>query len=89
MNQPGAGAVPVELRAPFLVVRPEVSFWIEREGSSALRATLQAFREGCFDGAECIDERGWLWPVLDASLITDPTLLDRVLPSKPLPVTVR
>ena len=74
---------------PFLVVRPQLSFWVERTRHTDVQATLQAHREGCFDGAVCVDASGGLWPVVEARLRDDPKLLDRAVPSRRVPVTLR
>ena len=72
---------------PFLMVRAERAFWVQREPLERTSATLQAFREGFWEGARCYDRRGALWPVLGAELVRRPSVLQRVLPS--LRVAVR
>ena len=73
-------------RPPFLVVRPGEAFWVETCQPDECSATLQAFRDGCFAGASCYDVTGGEWPIRDAILKRRPSLLDRALPWKRLPV---
>jgi hypothetical protein len=74
---------------PFLVIRPGVAFWIERAPHSRVRATLQAYRDGCYDGADFIDGRGGAWPVVSASLREAPPPLAWATPAKLMRVKVR
>lgn len=55
--------VTASLTPPFLVVRPGVTFWLERRHPNELRGYAQAVREGCFDDAYCLDLVGRMWPV--------------------------
>lgn len=75
--------------SPFLVVRPEVAFWVVQESFSRVRATLQAFRAGCYDGVDCIDAEGGLWPVVQASLREAPSAISWARPAKRLRVKLR
>jgi hypothetical protein len=73
---------------PFLVLRPGISFWVEREAHAEMRATLQALRDGCFEGAQCIDGSGGLCPVLAAAADRS-TIVYRIVPWKRVRVSVR
>ncbi|MDH3223375.1 MAG: DUF1493 family protein [Gemmatimonadota bacterium] len=73
---------------PFLVLRPSLAFWVERERHSLLRATPQAFREGCYEGAEFIDRGGGSWPVVGARLRDARSLWSWLSPAKPVRVKV-
>ena len=65
---------------PLLAIRPRQAFWIEESFQSESACTLQAFRDGCFDGVVYLDSVGQLWPLESVALVATPSWLDRVLP---------
>src|SRR5512145_2971008 len=71
---------------PYLVIRSGRSFWVEHRPPGSCAARLQAFRAGCFDEAHCYDESGRLWPIVGARLKRSPSFLERLLPSRWVPV---
>ena len=73
---------------PVLIVRPSLAFWVVHGGVRQSRATLQAFREGCFDGAVCYDSSGGAWDVTGATLERPPTIVQRILLHRRIPVTL-
>ena len=81
-------SVDVEPQPPVLIVRPRMAFWVVHDSVRRARATLQAFREGCFDGALCYDASGGSWDVTGAALDRPPTIIQRILLHRRLPVTL-
>ena len=77
-----------EPRPPFLVVRWGLAFWGETRPPTDCRATLQAFRDGCYHDANCFDAGGGEWTVADAKLGRTPSLRCRALPWTRLPVAL-
>jgi len=71
---------------PFLFIREGKSFWVESRPLNECSATLQAFREGCFRDACCYDATGGLCPVVNAALKKRPSLAQRLLPWRRVPV---
>jgi hypothetical protein len=65
---------------PYLLIREGKAFWVESRPPSESSATLQAFKEGCFNDACCYDATGSLWPIESATLKGQPSFLQRVLP---------
>src|SRR5215510_4767200 len=53
---------------PYLLIREGKAFWVESRPPSNSLATLQAFKEGCFNDAWCYDATGSLWPIESATL---------------------
>jgi len=74
---------------PFLVIRKGTSFWVEDRPVDECSATLQAFHDGCFHDACCYDAAGARWPILGASLRRRPSLAQRLLPWRQVPVEIR
>ena len=74
---------------PILVIRADIAFWVEGLPIETWTATLQAFSEGCFAGSHCYDATGNLWPIVKAELKKPPTLLERLLPWRRVPVRLR
>lgn len=74
---------------PFLVIRPAIAFWVERDPITECTATVQAVREGCFDEAACYDRTGGEWPIEGSRYRQDPTLRSRLLPWTRIPVELR
>ena len=81
-------SVDVGAQPPALIVRPRKAFWVVHDSARRARATLQAFREGCFDGALCYDASGGSWDVTGAALDRPPTIIQRILLHRRLPVTL-
>jgi hypothetical protein len=77
------------LNPPYLVVRPALSFWVESRPPTDCSATLQAFEDRCFSHAWCYDAAGRAWRVVEARLKRPPTLVERVLPWRRVPVELR
>ena len=75
-------------RIPCLVIRPAVSFWIEERPPAQCRARLQAFEDGCYDGACWIDRTGGIWRTREARLLRPPSLWEKLAPTSWLPVVV-
>jgi hypothetical protein len=65
---------------PYLLIREGKAFWVESRPPRNSSATLQAFKEGCFNDAWCYDATGRLWPIDSATLKRQPSFLQRVLP---------
>lgn len=84
----GAPVSSVGMTLPLLVVRPGLAFWIEDRLPAEWSATVQALREGCFRDACCYDLMGTSWRILGADFALPPSLLDRLLSWRQLPVTV-
>jgi hypothetical protein len=63
--------------------------WSRSRRSSSSAATLQAFREGCFQHAACYDSTGGLWPIVEAVLTQRPSLAQRLLPWRTIRVEAR
>ena len=74
---------------PFLVIRKGKSFWVESDSTTNCAATLQAFREGCFFEASCYDATGGMWPIVDASLKRPPSILQRLMVWRRVPIELR
>ena len=62
------------------------AFWLEPFWNPAPTTTLQAFREGAFEGAWCLDASGTRWPIVAAQLSGAPSLLHRLFPRRRLSV---
>src|SRR5262245_34449283 len=73
-------------KPPFLIIRERMSFWVQRSTAHEASATLHAFDEGCFREAFCYDATGGLWRIVDATLRTRPSFLQRWLPWRRVPV---
>ena len=73
---------------PLLFIRPKLVFWTESEWNGTSSATLQAFREGCYERAQCLDATGRNWPIVAANLVAPVSLLDKLLPWRRLPVAL-
>jgi hypothetical protein len=73
---------------PLLFFRPKLAFWTESEWNGTSKATLQAFREGCYERTQCLDATGRSWPIVAANLVAPVSLLDRLLPWRRLPVAL-
>ena len=71
---------------PVLVIREERAFWVEKLPTDTWTATLQAINEGCFASSHCYDATGCLWPILKAELQHNPTLMERLLPWRRVPI---
>ena len=74
---------------PLLIIREGQSFWVELRPVNEWSATLQAFREGCYCGGVCYDSTGGLWPIVNAVLRERPSLAQRLLPGRRVPVEIR
>lgn len=79
----------MEPTAPYLVIREGKAFWVNARPVSETSATLQAFDEGCFREASVYDVTGRLWPIASASLKSRPSLWQRLLPWRRVPVALR
>jgi hypothetical protein len=75
-------------KPPLLFIRPKLAFWTESEWNATPLATLQAFREGCFENTWCLDSDGQGWPIAATSLIGQATLLHKIPPWRRLPVAL-
>jgi hypothetical protein len=73
---------------PLLFIRPKHAFWTESQWNASPSATLQAFREGCFEETRCLDAEGRGWPIVAATLTTPASLLDKLFPWRRLPVAL-
>lgn len=71
---------------PYLVIREDISFWVETRLSSSVSATLQAFNEGCYSATFCYDSNSELWPIENAEFKISPSIIHRLLPWRQLPV---
>ena len=76
------------MNPPFLVIRPGKAFWVELRHLHDARATPHAFAEGCFVDTRWYDASGGVWTVLEATLRSAPSVLDRALQRR-VPVTLR
>ena len=74
---------------PYLVIREGKAFWVEASPPSESSATLQALEEGCFRGAWCYDATGSLWPIVTATVKAKPSLLQRLLRWRRVPVELQ
>lgn len=70
------------------MVRPGLAFWVEDRLPAEWSATVQALGDGCFRDASCYDLMGNSWRILDAVFALPPSLPDRQLAWRQLPVTV-
>lgn len=66
-------------RPPILFVRPRRAFWVAPSWDGHAEATLQALAEGCFKGTWCIDTLGGRWDIVQATLVREPRVLDKLL----------
>jgi hypothetical protein len=73
-------------KPPYLVIRRGLAFWVSSNPTDNCSARLQAFREGCYRDAFCLDATGGLWPILNARLKRKPSLLDRIVQTNWMPV---
>jgi hypothetical protein len=73
---------------PLLFIRPKLAFWTQSEWNDSPSATLQAFREGCFEGTWCLDSGGQSWPIVAATLTSPASFLDKLLSWRRLPVAL-
>ena len=69
-------------------MRPGLAFWLENCLPAEWSATVQAVREGSFRDASCYDLMGTSWRILAAGFASTPSLLDRLLAWRRLPVAV-
>ena len=79
----------MEPAAPYLMIREGKAFWVNALPVSETSATLQAFDEGCFREAWVYDVTGRLWPIASASLKSRPSLWQRLLMWRRVPVVLQ
>lgn len=75
-------------RPPLLVIRTGRAFWVETRPTETWSATLQALREGCYADAYCHDAAGGCWAIIDAAPARRPSLAERWLPWRQVPVII-
>lgn len=73
---------------PILVIRKGIAFWVEQLPAQEWVATVQAVREGCFLDCVCFDATGAFWPIVDATVNSAGSLLERLTPWHQVPVSV-
>jgi hypothetical protein len=79
----------MSLRLPCCLCARGLAFWVEPAWGPTSSATLQAFKEGCYNGTWVLDSAGVRWPILEAALVRAPSLLEWLLPWRHVPVRLR
>lgn len=74
--------------APLLYIRPQLAFWTESEWNGTSSATLQAFREGCYEKSWCLDTSQRCWPIVAAKPIRPVSFSNKLLPWRRLSVAL-
>lgn len=71
---------------PYLVIREQLSCWVETRQVHEWTVTPQSFSHGCFQNAWLYDANGHLWPIINAELDRRPTIVNHLMPWRQLPV---
>ena len=64
--------------SPYLVVQPEMAFWVETNRSATWSVTLQSYYDRVLEGAHCYDPYGNHWTIQAVHLETRPSLIRRL-----------
>lgn len=79
---------PMRPLPPFLAIRRGMAFWVEDWTDGHSSSTWQALRHGCYKDLVLYDTAGVVWPVLRATPVSGPGLLDRLLPWRRIKVAL-